>query len=648
MAAKPPSGARSVPILPIVIGTAGHIDHGKSSLVRALTGVDPDRLKEEKERGMTIDLGFAPLELPDGRLVGIVDVPGHERFVRNMVAGATGIDLVVLVVAADDGVMPQTREHLHIMELLGVRQGLVALTKVDAVEPDLVELAAEDVRACVRGTFLEGAPLLPLSSVTGEGVEALRDALVEIAGGIEPRPAEGVFRMPVQRVFSKPGFGAVLTGIPVSGVARVGDVLEVLPGGARGKVRGLNAYRRATDVVRAGHSSALNLADVDHHAVERGFVVATPGFFGPERMLAARLTSLADLPRPIPNRMRIRLHTGTADPAGELVLLDVEELGSGETALVQIRLSEPVVCAPGDRFVLRRLSPVETLGGGTILEESRHRLKRFKGFVLEGLARREDSLASPDALLATSLERRATGWASTDELAVECKLAPAEVAERLTALAATGEVVSPRDGRWMHARSLSAARERLAEVVAAWFEEHPHRETVDVLELRKRLRIEPQLLGALLDAARDAGEVELRSGGKVRPSGRSAVRDEALEAVCTGVLERLEAGAFQPPALDRLGEDLGVAPETIARAIESLTDTGSVAHIGGELYLSSSHLDRARAEVVANCGRHGHLEIPELRDRLATSRKFLIPLLEHFDAQGLTIRQGAHRVLRQR
>ena len=310
-------------IQPIVIGTAGHIDHGKSSLVRALTGVDPDRLKEEKARGLTIDLGFAPLELPDGRLVGIVDVPGHERFIRNMVAGASGIDLVVLVVAADDGVMPQTREHLSIMGLLGVGRGLLVLNKCDLVDEEMIELAELDVRETVAGTFLEGAPLFRLSATNGDGVEAFREALFAAAAEVEPRSAEGVFRMPVQRVFSSRGFGTVVTGIPVSGAVGVGDALEVLPGGLRGKARGLQAYKQKTERARAGHSTAINLSDVGQDEVQRGQVVATPGYFRAVRMLGARLTALPDLERAVENRMRVRLHTGTAEVLGEVVLLDL-------------------------------------------------------------------------------------------------------------------------------------------------------------------------------------------------------------------------------------------------------------------------------------------------------------------------------------
>ena len=350
-------------IQPIVIGTAGHIDHGKSTLVRALTGIDPDRLKEEKARGLTIDLGFAPLTLPDGRLVGIIDVPGHERFIKNMVAGASGIDLVVLVVAADDGVMPQTREHLSIMGLLGVKRGMIVLTKIDIVDEEMVELAEEDVRETVAGTFLEDAPLYRVSAISGEGFEPFKDALFAAAGKVEPRAADGVFRMPIQRVFTAKGFGTIVTGIPLSGSVKVGDTLEVLPGGMKGKVRGIQAYKQKWESARAGHSTAINLSDVSHKEVKRGCVASEPGFYRAARLIGARLTMLAHLDRPLQNRAAIRLHTGTIEAVGEVILLDAVELQPGETGLVQIRLEEPVVCAPGDAFILRLASPLMSLGG---------------------------------------------------------------------------------------------------------------------------------------------------------------------------------------------------------------------------------------------------------------------------------------------
>ena len=635
--------------MPVVLGTAGHIDHGKSTLVRALTGIDPDRLKEEKERGLTIDLGFANFALPDGRRVGIVDVPGHERFIRNMAAGASGIDLVVLVVAADDGVMPQTREHLQIMQLLGVERGLVALTKVDAVDPELVELAAEDVRDFVRGTFLEKSPMLHVSALSGQGMDELRSELVRMASETVPRPEGGIFRMPIQRVFSKRGFGTVLTGIPVSGAVTPGDAVEVLPGGGRGKVRGIQAYGGPAERARAGHSAALNVTDVEHHAVGRGAVVAAPGFFRPARMVGARLTALPGLERALENRIPIRLHTGTADPPGEVVLLDAQELEPGASCLVQFRLEEPVVVAPGDRFVLRLLSPAVTLGGGVILEESRHRLKRFKGFVLEELTRQESSVDSPRALLESALLRLGPEPRGEEELAVEIKRPRAEATRLLEELAAEDRV--RRIGRggkssgWVHAERLEGALEQIDAALARWFGEHPHRRAMDVLELRRLTGWPAAFLGALLEEAQERGRLALEAGGQVRAAGREVELAEADRAVADQLLVLLAESPFSPPAPAELAERLG---PRVPELLEFLTDEGRTRRVSPELYLAAEAVERARAAIVDNCERNGHLEIPELRDVLGTTRKYLIPLLEHFDAQGLTLRQGGHRVLKRR
>lgn len=636
-------------IQPIVIGTAGHIDHGKSTLVRALTGVDPDRLKEEKARGLTIDLGFAPLELPDGRLVGIVDVPGHERFIKNMVAGASGIDLVVLVVAADDGVMPQTREHLSIMGLLGVERGMIALTKVDMVDPELVDLAEEDVREAVSGTFLEGAPLHRVSAMAGVGMDAFKAALFAAAGSIEPRSAEGIFRMPVQRVFSPKGFGTVVTGIPVAGRVEVGQALEVLPGGKKGKVRGLQAYKQTTESARAGHSTAINLSDVSHTEVERGCVVAQPGFFRAVRMVGARLTALADLDKGVRNRSAIRLHTGTAEILGEVVLLDAEELAPGDTGLVQLRLEEPVVCAPGDPFILRLASPVVTLGGGRILEESRHRLKRFKDFVVGELARQEQSLASPRELLEVVLLRSGTRLRTEAELQVEVKRSREETREMLAELERRGAAITSDKGqRWLHAEGLETALGRLRSALDAWFEANPLREVVDTRELRAATGYDPAFLGFLLEEEARRGGLTLEAGGRVRVAGREVGLDERSRELIAGALERLTAAAFQPPSLGELSEALATREEELRPLVELLVDQEELVALTSELFLPREVAERGREAVRANCEAHGQLEIPALRDALGTSRKFLIPLLERFDAEGLTLRQGGHRILKRR
>ncbi|MED6334019.1 MAG: selenocysteine-specific translation elongation factor [Planctomycetota bacterium] len=636
-------------IQPIVIGTAGHIDHGKSTLVRALTGIDPDRLKEEKERGLTIDLGFAPLELPDGRIVGIVDVPGHERFIKNMVAGASGIDLVVLVVAADDGVMPQTREHLAIMNMLGVSRGMVALTKIDMVEPELVELAEEDVREAVAGTFLEGAPILPVSAVSSAGLEAFKEALFAAVGECPVRSVGGLFRMPVQRVFSSKGFGTILTGIPVDGVVHVGDSLEVLPGGRRGKVRGLQAYKQQTDEARAGHSTAVNLSDVGQDEVRRGCVLATPGYFRAVRMLGARLRVLDDLDRPFADRTAVRLHTGTAEVLGEAVLLDVPEIHPGGDGLVQFRLEEPVVCAPGDPFIVRLASPAVTLGGGVILEESRYRLKRFKGFVLDQLSRQEASLSSTQDLLEISLLRLGEGLHSHADLAVGIKRPSAETAELLAAISERGGAVSPDGGqKWIHAEALEGGLDKLRAALSAWFERNELRDAIDVRDLRQESGMEADLLNAMLDEEQARGGLKREAGGRVRLCGREIELDPEVRTLWEAIGRRMEAAGFQPPSMEELAEACGARSGQISDVVKMMVDRDELEHLGKGLFMNAACVGRAREAVIANCERNGALVIPELRDVLKTTRKFLIPLLEHLDAQGLTLRQGGRRVLRRR
>ena len=387
MSASANSSDSSAPreIVSVVVGTAGHIDHGKSSLVRRLTGIDPDRLQEEQAREMTIDLGFAPFHLPDGRRVGLIDVPGHERFVKNMVAGATGIDLVVLVVAADDGVMPQTREHLEILTLLGVEAGMVAITKIDlpGVDDELVEILELELEDLLEGTFLAGAPIRALDSLSGRGFEAFQQTLFSlIEARAEAREAArgGAYRQPIQRVFSARGFGTILTGVPLSGEVAPGDKVEVITSTAvlPGRVRGLQAYGATVERARAGHSTAVNVADVDFKQVHRGDTIAAPGVFRAHPMFEARLELLASQSKPLEQRQLVRVHVGTAEVLGEVVLLDATSLDPGERALAQLRLRAPVVALPGDRFVLRRSSPLETLGGGVILGRSRWRLKAFR------------------------------------------------------------------------------------------------------------------------------------------------------------------------------------------------------------------------------------------------------------------------------
>ncbi|MFT5198239.1 MAG: selenocysteine-specific elongation factor [Planctomycetota bacterium] len=633
-------------IQPIVVGTAGHIDHGKSTLVQLLTGVDPDRLQEEKERGMTIDLGFARFDLPNGRRIGIVDVPGHERLVRNMVAGATGIDMVMLVIAADDGVMMQTQEHLAILQLLGVERGFIVLTKVDLVDEEMLELAEMDVEDAVAGTFLEGAPVYPYSAVTKQGFEELKAGLVQMASEIKPRSTEGIFRMPIQRVFSARGFGTIVTGIPVAGSLDLGDVVEVLPGGMKGKVRGIQAYHEKVQSAQAGHSTAINISDVDHHSVSRGMVVAKPGFFGAISLVGARLRTLKSLPLPIRNRLPIRLHTGTAEVLGEVILLDHEIMQAEEEGLVQLRLSEPVVCAPGDRFILRLASPLLTLGGGVILEESRYRLKRFKGFILDGLNQREASLQSVEDLLESVLAQAPDGWLTEPEVARGLKREMAEVAELLSAMDQAGTAVSLPGNHWIHGEVLRNYCVEVKRNLAGWFQSNGHRSRMDVRELRSSIKMDKGLLDAVLGRLADSEEIGRESGGFLTLAGHEPRLAEELTGALQKIQELYSSAQFQPPSQEEAAKACGLKEPGLTEVFEFLTDGHLLHHVGQGLYLDHKCMDRMREEVVKSCQKNGELQIADLRDALGTTRKYLIPVLEALDAEGLTQRKGGARTLK--
>lgn len=372
----------------VIVGTAGHIDHGKTSLVRALTGIDADRLKEEKQRGITIDIGFANLELGDVRL-GFVDVPGHERFVKNMLAGAHGIDVVILVIAADESVMPQTREHFDICRLLGVRKGVVALTKADMVDADLLELARAEIEEYVAGSFLEGAPMVAVSSTTGQGIDELKAILADIAAEIPERRLDRPFRLPVDRAFTIRGFGTVLTGTLIAGEVEVGDALEVLPGGLKVKVRGLQVHGHTTDRAAAGQRTAVNLQGVEVEDVARGQVLAPVGRFRETSMLDVRLDLLEGAPRSLEHRTRVRFHHGTSEAIARVVLLGRDALSPGESAIAQVRLETPILALPGDRFIVRSYSPQATIGGGVVLDALAPKHRRSDTSSLEWLERLE-------------------------------------------------------------------------------------------------------------------------------------------------------------------------------------------------------------------------------------------------------------------
>jgi selenocysteine-specific elongation factor len=647
---------------PVVLGTAGHIDHGKTSLVKALTGIDTDRLKEEQRRGITIELGFAHLLLGEQRL-GVVDVPGHERFIKSMVAGAGGIDLVMLVIAADEGVMPQTREHLDICQLLGVQRGLVALTKMDLVDADWIKLVQDDLQKTLAGTFLEGAPVVPCSATTGAGLEELRQVIAAICSKLQPRDPRGLLRLPLDRVFSMKGFGTVVTGTLLSGTLALGQDVRVLPGGVDGKVRGIQVHGEAVEHAVAGQRTAVNLGGVERQAVARGEVLSHPGTLEPSLMIDVRLRLLPGLRRDLPARARLLFHIGTRQQEASCILLDVPRLQAGQSALAQLRFDQPVVALPGDRFIVRGFQKLEnygtTIGGGEVLRVLSRRLRPRDEAELALLRR----IASAEPLERVALELLGAGARGLSRAALQQRLplTPAELERALARLRELGTVIRfDRDSEAMvHAEPFAALRARALELVDRHHAEHPLEAGISREELRSRLvrggearsadgsgGLEPRLFFAVLQALEKAGELVVERELCHRPGHTArAAATSSLEELRARVFAAFERAGLAPPRDQPLAAALGAAPGELAAALKLLCDSGAVVRVA-DLYFSRRALDELRGRLIAFLEREGQINPTQWKELVGQSRKFAIPLAEHFDAQKVTLRVGDLRKLR--
>ncbi|MEA2682552.1 MAG: selenocysteine-specific elongation factor [Chloroflexota bacterium] len=618
-----------------IVGTAGHVDHGKSTLIHVLTGIDPDRLEEEKRRGMTIDLGFAHLDLPSGERVGIVDVPGHARFLHNMLAGVHGMDAVLLVVAADEGVMPQTREHLDILQLLGVRQVVVALTKVDLVEPALIGLAEEEVRAELGRRDIR-AVVVPVSAPSRIGLDQLVIALTAIVGEAHPLD-RGRPRLPVDRSFTMPGFGTVVTGSLVDGVIRVGQELELVPNpGGRGRavrVRGLQQHGRKVEEARPGSRVAVNLQGVDHDQVRRGQVLAPPGTLGVTTRLDARIRVLAGSP-PLRHNARVRVHAGTAETAARVVLLEGDELAPGNSGWVQLRLAGALALRDGDRMVLRRLSPAQTLGGGEVVDRAAPPHRRSSAArVIAGLARRSQHRGRVQEDLAR--ERSGT---STALAARRLDLDETEVAEVLAQLVSAGDAVR-LGGVFLDAERWAAIVGRARQELEAYHRRNPLRPGMPVEELRRPLGLDAKLTSDVTTALVEQGVVASPGRGLVGLAGWEPRLTAAQRTATEGILATLAATPLAPPRLSELGPGAGAL-------CQHLEEQGEVVRIAPDLFLLPAAIDSAREALVRHLDSGTALTVADARDVLGSSRKVVVPLLEYFDAEHLTVRDGDLRRLR--
>ncbi len=615
-----------------VIGTAGHVDHGKSTLIQALTGIDPDRLREEKERGMTIDLGFAWLPLPSGEEVSIVDVPGHERFIKNMLAGVGGIDLALFVVAADEGVMPQTREHLAILDLLGVDRGIVVVTKSDLVDRDYLDLVVEDVRETFGSTSLGSAEVLPISAYTGAGLDDLIQLLDSKLQDTPQRPNVGRARLPIDRSFSISGFGTVVTGTLIDGEMSVGDEVEVVPSATRARVRGLQSHQRRHDRIGPGTRTAVNVSGVDADELSRGQVLVRPGWLRPTSAVDVRIRMIADAPGSIRHNMMVSFHWLAAESLARVRLLDAERLAPGDEGWCQVVLDDPLPLVKDDFFVVR--STVGTLGGGRIVQTD---AKRHRRNDLELIGRLE-SLAGSDvgAVMERTLE--SSGPLTASELAHMTALSEEEIAEASSRLLADGALVAVGGA---HSRALLYSRAGWDSLVAtvtrslaAHHTQFPLRKGMPREELRSRLRIAPEVFNLVLDRLGAEGSL-VQDTQTVRTPGHEPALSSSAQSHADEVLRRLRATPFAPPT------DMAIDPEVLG----FLTDTSQVVPIGDGIVYAADAYEDAVQRVVARLRDEGSVSVAAVRDLLGASRKYVVPLLQSMDERHMTRRVGDERVL---
>lgn len=628
----------------IIIGTAGHVDHGKTVLVKALTGTDTDRLKEEKERGISIELGFAYLKLPGGQDAGIIDVPGHERFIKNMLAGVGGIDMVLLVIAADEGVMPQTREHLEIIQLLQVDRGAVVLTKKDLVDEEWLDMVREEVSEFLQGTVLEKAPVLAVSAMTGEGLDELLQVIDKLVAGVENRKFTGPPRLPVDRVFTVTGFGTVVTGTLLSGRLNVGDNLQVYPGDSVHRVRNLQVHGQKVNTAESGQRVAVNLTGVETEEISRGNVLAPPGTLRPAHRLDTRLQLLDSAPRALKHRARVRVYLGTAEILGRVVLLDQEELLPGSEAYVQLQLEAPVAVARGDHFVIRSYSPMRTVGGGLVIDPAAPRHRRHRPEIIEALVTAEQG--TPAELAEQQLETGVRLLTAAEVAAgggMDGKTAAAALAE----LVQTGRAVlltAEGESHYLATGVMEQWKKLIGRALGDYHRKFPLREGYPREEMRSRLfpRLNSKQFNLLLTHLEKEGLVHataqsvVATGFTPRPTPEQQEIISRLEKLYTGEL-------YQPPGWDEAVSRAGIRGDS-QEYLNYLLARGTLVKVADGMFFHHTAIDRAVKAIREYLARNEQLSLGEMRDLLQTSRKYTLPLLEYMDREKITRRVGDMRV----
>jgi len=626
----------------IIIGTAGHIDHGKTALVKALTGIDADRLEEEKRRGITIDLGFAHMHLvsPNGEPLhlGFVDVPGHERFVRNMLAGVGGIDLVLLVIAADESIKPQTREHFDILQLLGVQRGITVLTKSDAVDPEMLDVVRLEVEEFLQGTFLAPpqSPIVSVSALTGAGLDDLKKALIAAAAEVQPRDSHALARLPVDRVFSMKGFGTVVTGTLASGTIHREEELEVHPTGRNVRVRGVQVHGRSTDAAVAGQRTALNLVGASTEDLSRGMTLAPPDTFSTTRRVDVQLQLLASAPRPLKSRTRVHFHSNTMETVAEITLHSVKHLAPGGEAFARLKLPEPTLLLPGDRFIIRQFSPVVTIGGGVVLDAAPiPRMREREGFLTTL------STGDPESMLRSRIERRGRAGIPTSRLISETGWARKLVEARLAQAVSERRVVRIGD-LFVDAPALNQLQQLIVSSIGDFHRKNSLVSGIAREALREQVKASSEVFNAVLDLLSRAKRVEL-AGDLIRLPGHGVVmKDEEAESKKT-IEDAFAKAGLKVPALHEILAGLKVDKIRAQKIVTLLLRDKLLVKVSDELVFHSSALSDLRRLIAVQKTKSPKMDVATFKELTGVSRKYAIPLLEYLDRERVTKRVGDAR-----
>jgi selenocysteine-specific elongation factor len=618
-------------------------------LIRAVTGTDTDRLKEEKERGITIELGFAALDLPSGQHLGIVDVPGHEKFVKNMVAGATGIDIVAMVIAADEGVMPQTREHMEICTLLGIKHGLVVLTKIDMVDEEWLELVQEDVRDFTRGTFLEDSPMVPVSSVSGDGIPEFIAQLDELSQKIPVKPPSSIFRLPIDRVFTMKGFGTVITGTLVSGSINDGASIMVYPQGITSKIRGLQVHNQSVDSAAAGMRTAINFQGLEKAAIQRGEVLSSPGALKPSYMVDIDLSFLSSNPKPIKNRTLVRFHTGTSEILGNLILLDREELLAGDSTVAQLRLNSPVTLVKEDRFVIRSYSPIRTIGGGEVLNPIPKKHKQFHAATIDGL--KQLSGQAPSEIISYQVNESGFAGLAFSDLRIVTNVPDKQLDSILQDQLSKKIIIqSDKENRtFIHNDTLEQIKADMVTYLESYHEAFPLKTGMPKEELKTKfpLTLAPKLFNLTLNLMIKADRI-VQDENTVRLAAHTISLGADQADVKDKILGTYQDSGLQPPYFKELSKTLNIDPARSKEVLMHLVEEGQLVKTKEDLFFHTRAIDDLKNKLVAFLEAKGEISTPQFKKMTGVSRKYVIPLAEFFDAKNVTLRVGDVRMLRKK